>query len=155
MLVLLLACASPSELAALTERVAHLESALAESEARIAALEAERAGHDTTTDIRIEPTETADCGAPGPITLRDFRMVPHKGATGEVDGYRVFGIRRGTWIDCGGLKNGDVLLRVDGAPATNPEKVFDALGRDPSSWRIEGVRRGAPFTLPAPAAPAE
>jgi len=53
--------------------------------------------------------------------------VPHKGSDGEVDGYRLSAIRRGSLFDKLGIKNGDVVHAVNGLPLTNMEGAMSAF----------------------------
>lgn len=51
------------------------------------------------------------------------RASPHRGPNGEIDGYRISSIRRGTALDKLGLRNGDVLTSVNGRPLDSVESV--------------------------------
>ncbi len=54
------------------------------------------------------------------------RAVPHRGANGRIDGYRVSGIRRGTLPELMGVKNGDVIHSVNGWPLTTVQQATSA-----------------------------
>ena len=56
-----------------------------------------------------------------------IRVVPHKGSDGEVDGYRLSAIRRGSLFDKLGIKNGDVVHAVNGLPLTSMEGAMSAF----------------------------
>lgn len=53
------------------------------------------------------------------------RVIPHKGPDGEVDGYRLSGIRRNSPLQQLGIKNGDVIHNVNGTSLAN---MTDAMG---------------------------
>lgn len=54
------------------------------------------------------------------------RAVPHKGPGGEVDGYRLSGIRRRSVFNKLGIKNGDVIHTVNGKPLDSMANAMDA-----------------------------
>lgn len=54
------------------------------------------------------------------------RAVPHKGPGGEVDGYRLSGIRRRSVFNKLGIKNGDVIHSVNGRPLDSMANAMDA-----------------------------
>ncbi len=54
------------------------------------------------------------------------RAVPHKGPGGEVDGYRLSGIRRRSVFNKLGIKNGDVIHTVNGKPLDSMSNAMDA-----------------------------
>lgn len=60
------------------------------------------------------------------------------------DGVRLYGVRRGTPEHAAGLRNGDVLLSVDGQPLTDPSVALEAYGRALSGEPVRVVleRRG-------------
>ena len=47
------------------------------------------------------------------------RAVPHRDADGEVNGYRLSGIRQNSPVACLGLHNGDIVTEVDGLPMSS------------------------------------
>ncbi|MCB9742765.1 MAG: hypothetical protein H6741_11995 [Alphaproteobacteria bacterium] len=55
-----------------------------------------------------------------------IRAVPHKGPDGEIDGFRLSAIRRGTLFDKLGIKNGDIVHAVNGMPLTSTEGALSA-----------------------------
>lgn len=50
-----------------------------------------------------------------------LRAVPHKDASGNVDGFRLSAIRKGSVFDKLGIKNGDVVHAVNGTALTSTE----------------------------------
>lgn len=72
-----------------------------------------------------------------------MRVVPHKGADGAVDGYRLSAIRRGSLFDKLGIKNGDVVHGVNGMPLTDTDGAFQAFQtlQTESAFTFEVTRR--------------
>lgn len=56
-----------------------------------------------------------------------IRAVPHKGSDGQVDGYRLSGIRRKSVFHKLGIKNGDIVHGVNGKPLTSMSAAMDAF----------------------------
>ena len=54
------------------------------------------------------------------------RVVPHRGTDGEVDGYRLSGIRRSSLFDKLGIKNGDIVHTVNGRELNSTSSALDA-----------------------------
>ena len=54
------------------------------------------------------------------------RVTPHKDSNGEIDGYRMTGIRRNSIFYKLGIKNGDVVHNVNGKPLTSMSNAMDA-----------------------------
>ena len=72
------------------------------------------------------------------------RALPHKGPGGEVDGYRLSGIRRNSLPEKLGLRNGDVIHSVNGQPLTSPQGAlgaYQALQSD-ANFNFDVTRRG-------------
>ncbi len=61
------------------------------------------------------------------------RVVPHKGADGEIDGYRLSGIRRKSFFARLGVKNGDIVHAVNGKPLTSMSAAMEAYNSMQSS----------------------
>jgi type II secretion system protein C len=55
-----------------------------------------------------------------------IRVIPHKGSDGEIDGYRLSGVRRGSLFDKLGVKNGDIVHGVNGRNLTSASEALDA-----------------------------
>lgn len=71
------------------------------------------------------------------------RVVPHRGADGEVDGYRLSAIRRGSIFDKLGIKNGDIVHQVNGMGLTSPDQALSAFQslQSESNFTFEVSRR--------------
>ena len=59
-------------------------------------------------------------------------------------GFRVFGVRRGSWSGALGLENGDTVQALDGAPIDSPDEALAAYGRLRAGERVSVTlnRRG-------------
>jgi type II secretion system protein C len=55
-----------------------------------------------------------------------IRAVPHKGADGNIDGYRLSGIRKGSFFDKLGVKNGDIIHSVNGKELNSVSAAMEA-----------------------------
>jgi type II secretion system protein C len=72
------------------------------------------------------------------------RAIPHKGPDGQIDGYRLSGIRRNSPLQSLGIKNGDVIHSVNG---TSLGSMTDAMGafqqlQSSSHFSFDVTRRG-------------
>jgi len=78
-----------------------------------------------------------------------IRAVPHKGADGNVDGYRLSGIRKGSPFEQIGVKNGDIIHSVNGKDLTSMGNAMDAyssLGSE-KSFSFEVTRKNQRQTM--------
>lgn len=177
MWMLLLACAPlqgrvealEAQNEALEAQVAALEARLAELEGKVTTREEERlqreeryreraaARSETATPVTPSCTELDDGNytlLPGQdlrkldLAALPLRAIPHRGADGEVDGFRVSGIRRGSEADSCGFRNGDVIHAVNGHPLTSLEQVTQAHQAllDSDGYTITATRRGQPLS---------
>lgn len=74
---------------------------------------------------------------------------PHKGADGQVDGYRLSAIRKGTLLDKLGIKNGDVVKAANGKPLNSTEgamSAFQSLSSE-KSFSFDITRRSQDTTI--------
>lgn len=73
----------------------------------------------------------------------EIRAVPHKGSDGQVDGYRLSGIRKKSIFSQLGIKNGDIVHLVNGKPLTSMSAAMDAYNSlaGGSSFNFEITRR--------------
>jgi general secretion pathway protein C len=62
-----------------------------------------------------------------------IRAVPHKDANGEIDGYRLSGIRRKSIFYKLGVKNGDIVHNVNGKSLNSMSSALDAFNSLQSS----------------------
>ncbi len=56
--------------------------------------------------------------------MTQVRIVPNF-SEGKPDGFKLLSIKRGSLFDRLGLRNGDVIRKINGVPLDNPEKVFE------------------------------
>ena len=72
------------------------------------------------------------------------RAIPHRGADGQIDGYRLSGIRRGTPGQKLGLRNGDIIHGVNGSGLTSMSEAMNAFQelQSESNLKFELTRRG-------------
>jgi len=77
------------------------------------------------------------------------RAIPHRGADGEIDGYRLSGVRRDSLGSQIGIKNGDIIHAVNGKPLISMKDALDALGtlQSESAFQFDVTRRGQKVTL--------
>lgn len=77
------------------------------------------------------------------------RALMHRGPDGEIDGYRLSAIRRGTLADKLGIRNGDVVHSVNGMPLTSMQGAMSALQslQSESNLKFEVTRRGQPVDM--------
>lgn len=77
------------------------------------------------------------------------RAIPHRGPDGEVDGYRLSGVRRRSIGDQLGIKNGDIVHSVNGQSLSSLESAMSAYQglSQGSNFTFEVTRRGERVTL--------
>ncbi len=78
-----------------------------------------------------------------------IRVVPHKDTSGEIDGYRLSGIRRGSLFDKLGIKNGDIVHGVNGMALTSADgalKAYQSLQSE-SGFTFDLTRRNQKQTF--------
>ena len=78
-----------------------------------------------------------------------LRVVPHKDASGNVDGFRLSAIRKGSLFEKLGIKNGDILHAVNGSPLTSTEgalSLYQSL-RNERSFNFDISRRNTRQSL--------
>lgn len=71
------------------------------------------------------------------------RVAPHKDENGQIDGYRMSGIRRNSLFKKLGIKNGDVVHAVNGQPLTSMQTAmtaYESLQND-KNFSFEITRR--------------
>lgn len=76
------------------------------------------------------------------------RAIPHRDAQGDVDGMRLTGISADSLGAALGLRNGDVVNRIDGQLA-GADAAIDVLAKMRRGQRMEMAvtRRGEPLTI--------
>lgn len=78
-----------------------------------------------------------------------IRVVPHKDTNGDIDGYRLSGIRRGSLFDKLGIKNGDIVHGVNGMGLTSADgalKAYQSLQNE-SGFTFDLTRRNQKQTF--------
>lgn len=77
------------------------------------------------------------------------RAVPYNSPDGEAQGFRLFSIKPQSLVDRIGLKNGDVVQRVNGVEIADPSTAFGLLQelQGYSQVRVDVVRNHQPLTL--------
>ena len=77
-----------------------------------------------------------------------IRAVPHFEG-GQSTGFRLFAIRRGSLFDKIGLKNGDIIQRINGTEMNDPSRALALLDdlRDASDLTVDVIRNRQPQTL--------
>ena len=80
--------------------------------------------------------------------MRSARLVPTVNE-GKSDGFRIFGIRKGSAMDLLGFQNGDMLVSVMGLPMTSPDQALEAYAKARNASVIPVVvrRGGTDMTL--------
>lgn len=80
--------------------------------------------------------------------IQQSRMVPNY-ENGKVTGFKIFAIRRGSIFEQLGLKNGDVIQRINGTTIDSIEKALPMLEivKTESNVKIDMVRGGSKQTL--------
>ena len=76
------------------------------------------------------------------------RIVPNF-RDGKAVGFRLFGVRPGSYFARLGFENGDTVLTLNGLDIGSPEKALDAYAkiRSAAAVTVEIERRGKPLTL--------
>ena len=77
------------------------------------------------------------------------RAIPHRGSDGEIDGYRLSGVRRRSIGDKIGIKNGDIVHSVNGQTLNSMQGAMAAYQtlQSESSFTFEITRRGQRQTM--------
>ena len=77
------------------------------------------------------------------------RAIPHRGSDGEIDGYRLSGVRRRSIGDKIGIKNGDIVHSVNGATLDSMQGAMAAYQtlQSESRFTFEVTRRGQRQTM--------
>ncbi|TNE85435.1 MAG: hypothetical protein EP330_25460 [Deltaproteobacteria bacterium] len=77
------------------------------------------------------------------------RAIPHRGPDGQIDGYRLSGIRRNSLGEKLGIRNGDIVHAVNGQGLTSMQGAMSAYSslQSESNFSFEVTRRGQKMTL--------
>jgi type II secretion system protein C len=78
-----------------------------------------------------------------------IRVVPHKDKNGDIDGYRVSGVRRKSFFYKLGVKNGDIVHSVNSKPLTSMSSAMDAYNSlaESKSFTFDITRRNQQQTF--------
>ncbi len=78
-----------------------------------------------------------------------IRAVPHKGADGNIDGYRLSGVRKGSVFEQLGVKNGDIIHSVNGKDLTSVSNAMDAYSslQSEKAFTFEVTRKNQRQTM--------
>ncbi len=81
--------------------------------------------------------------------ISQVRATPHKGPDGEIDGFRLSAIRRGSLLQKLGIKNGDVIHGVNGTPLTSATGAMGAFQsmQSESAFSFDVTRRNQKNTF--------
>ena len=103
------------------------------------------------SDTKFLVDQSVIDGAMGSIEMLagQVHASPHKGPDGQVDGYRLSAIRKGTLLEKLGIKNGDIIKGVNGTPLTSAEgamSTFTSLSSQ-KNFTFDVTRRSQDTTL--------
>lgn len=127
------------------------DGALAKADPVAAAPGEEDSGITKISDTKYLVDQSVISGAMGNLEMlaSQVHASPHKGPDGQVDGYRLSAIRKGTLLEKLGIKNGDVIKGVNGTPLTSAEgamSTFTSLSSQ-KSFTFDVTRRSQDTTL--------
>jgi len=100
---------------------------------------------DHTVEVERNLVRELVTGAARPGAMRFLPQVDH----GEVKGVKLYGVTPTTIAYALGMKNGDTLTTVDGAPLTNLQQLLDLYAKLDQVNRVElsGLRGGKPLAI--------
>jgi type II secretory pathway component PulC len=83
-----------------------------------------------------------------PMRGGQARIVPSQ-KDGKPNGFKLYGIRRSSLYGSLGIRNGDLLQKVNGHPLTTPEEALEVYQQVKNAGiiTVELLRRGQPVTL--------
>ncbi|GAB5542259.1 MAG: hypothetical protein SangKO_020190 [Sandaracinaceae bacterium] len=96
-----------------------------------------------STDPRVDQLGQGNVRV-APELLDEVMRSPLRVIPAPSGGFRVFGVRRGSWSGALGLENGDTVQALDGAPIDSPDEALAAYGRLRAGERVSVTlnRRG-------------
>jgi hypothetical protein len=108
-------------------------------------------GITKVTDTKYIVDQSVIAGATGNLEAlaSQVHASPHKGPDGQIDGYRLSAIRKGSLLDKLGVKNGDIIKGVNGKPLNSTEvamSAFTSLSSE-SAFNFDITRRSQDTTL--------
>lgn len=108
-------------------------------------------GVEKLSETRFAVDRSVLDGAMGDMAslAAQLRASPHKGSDGEIDGFRLSGIRSNSLFSQLGIKNGDIIHTVNGTPLTSSEGAMSAYGslKNQKSFSFEITRRNQRQTI--------
>jgi type II secretion system protein C len=106
----------------------------------------EKAGENKFT---VEESVLKDALANVEALASQLRASPHRGPDGEVDGFRLSSIRRGSLLQKLGIKNGDIVHSVNGTPLVDTNSAMGAYQalQNERSFSFEVTRRNQKQTF--------
>lgn len=81
--------------------------------------------------------------------VTEARLQAHVTTRGQIDGFRVDGLRRAGVLEKTGLQNDDILSRINGVELRNPELLWNMLKQlqNEQTIRLDVMRSSTPVTL--------
>lgn len=128
-----------------------MDQAVAKAPAAAATGEGAANGVEKLSENRFAVDRSVLDGAMGDMAslAAQLRASPHKGSDGEIDGFRLSGIRSNSLFSQLGIKNGDIIHTVNGTPLTSSEGAMSAYGslKNQKSFSFEITRRNQRQTI--------
>lgn len=111
----------------------------------------EAGGITKLSDTKFQVDQSVIDGAMGNLEqlASQLHASPHKGPDGQVDGYRLSAIRKGSLLERLGVKNGDIVKAVNGKPLTSTEgamSLYSSMSSE-KSFSFDITRRSQDTTL--------
>ena len=77
------------------------------------------------------------------------RAIPYSSPDGEAQGFRLFSIKPQSLVDRIGLKNSDIVQRINGVEISDPSPAFGLLQKlhGHAQVRVDVMRNHQPVTL--------
>lgn len=111
----------------------------------------EAGGITKLSDTKFAVDQSVIDGAMGNLEqlASQLHASPHKGPDGQIDGYRLSAIRKGSLLERLGVKNGDIVKAVNGKPLTSTEgamSLYSSMSSE-KSFSFDITRRSQDTTL--------
>jgi len=102
----------------------------------VAGLPASDEKDDKDKGLRLDRSEVQRSLSTPNKVATDARIVPHM-KNGKPDGFKIYSIREGSVYDQAGLKNGDVVRKINGKPVDSPDKALEVYENLRTTNRVE------------------